>query len=77
MFGFAELGSTCFSFDSKKGRVDVKRFYAVPAEFFDEQTQLVSFARRSIAAAETKAASKKRPTAEAKQAKPAKRRSKS
>ena len=73
---YEKLGSSCFSFDSKKGRIDVRRFYAVPAEFFDDQTQLVAFARRSIAAAETRAASKRRSTLKAKPAKPAKKRGK-
>lgn len=61
---YEKIGSRCFSYDSKKGRVDVKRFYEVPADFLEDPEQLLAFARRSIVAARLSAASRKtRPAA--------------
>ena len=56
---YEKLGSRCFSFDSKKGRVDVKRFFEVPAEIMDDQERLVAFANAAIAAALKSASSGK------------------
>lgn len=42
------MGSSCFSYDTKKGRVAVGKYYAVPAELLEDQEQLVSLARESI-----------------------------
>jgi DNA transformation protein and related proteins len=63
---YEKLGSQCFSFASKKGRVDVKSFYGVPADFLEDQAQLVAFAGRSIIAADAKAAARKLATPKSK-----------
>lgn len=61
---YEKIGSRCFSYDSKKGRVDVKRFYEVPADFLEDPELLLAFARRSIGAAQISAAARKtRPAA--------------
>lgn len=56
---YERRGSRCFSFDSKKGRVDVKRFFEVPADILEEQDALVAFARTAIAAARRAALTRK------------------
>jgi DNA transformation protein len=56
---FEKSGSRCFSFDSKKGRVDMERFYEVPADALEDQEQLVAFAKAAIAAANKSSASRK------------------
>jgi DNA transformation protein and related proteins len=53
------LGSQCFSYASKKGRVDVKRFYAVPADTIENSEQLVEFAKIAIVAAASSSAKRK------------------
>lgn len=45
---YERMGSSCFSYDTKKGRVAVGKYYAVPAELLEDQEQLVSLARESI-----------------------------
>ena len=35
------MGADCFSYTSKKGRVDVKKYYEVPAEFLEDQDRLL------------------------------------
>lgn len=45
---YERMGSDCFSYSTKKGRVDVRKYYAVPAEVIEEQEQLVALARESI-----------------------------
>ena len=52
---YERLGSSCFSYQTKNGRVDVRRFHAVPADVLDDADQLVSFARRALAAAAERA----------------------
>ncbi len=71
---YEKFGSHCFSYASKKGRVDVRRFYEVPADFLEDAAQLVAFARRSIVAAEARAESRKRAVPKKKSAKPHKTR---
>jgi len=63
---FERRGSQCFSFASKKGRIYVKRFYEVPADVLEDPAQLVDFARKSIIAAEARAAAKRMGTGSAK-----------
>ena len=55
---YRQMGSRCFSYATRKGRVDVKRFFEVPADIVEEPEQLVEFARASIAAARRAAAGK-------------------
>lgn len=56
------MGSGCFSYTTKKGRVDVTRFYCVPTETLEDQDALVALARESIRVA---GAGKQRPIAPA------------
>ncbi|HEY4367804.1 MAG TPA: TfoX/Sxy family protein [Steroidobacteraceae bacterium] len=41
---YIAMGSSCFSYATKKGPVDVTRFYGVPAETLEDQEQLVALA---------------------------------
>lgn len=45
---YEKMGSTCFSYNTRKGRVAVRRYYAVPAELIEDQEQLVALAQESI-----------------------------
>jgi DNA transformation protein len=45
---YLAMGSSCFSYNTRKRRVDVTRFYAVPAETLEDQDQLVTLARESV-----------------------------
>ncbi len=45
---YEKMGSGCFSYLTKKGRVQVKKYYAVPAELIEDQEQLVLLAREAI-----------------------------
>jgi DNA transformation protein and related proteins len=45
---YQKMGSSCFSYGTKNGRVEVAKYYAVPAELLEDQEQLVSLARESI-----------------------------
>lgn len=45
---YEKMGSGCFWYATKKGRVDVKKYYAVPADLFENQARLVAFAREAI-----------------------------
>ena len=44
-------GSTCFSYTTKKGRVDVRKYFEVPAEFLEDPDRLLDLAHESIDAA--------------------------
>ncbi len=48
---YEEMGSRCFWYTTKKGRVDVKKYYEVPAEFLEDSARLVVLAEESIQAA--------------------------
>ncbi len=45
---YEKMGSGCFSYSTKKGRVDVRKYYAVPADLLEDQDELVALARESI-----------------------------
>jgi DNA transformation protein len=45
---YERMGSSCFSYDTKKRRVAVKKYYAVPAELIEDQDRLVALAKESI-----------------------------
>ncbi len=49
---YEKLGSRCFSYATKKGRVDVKRFFEAPVDAFDDQERLLVLAKSSVAAAQ-------------------------
>jgi len=40
-------GSRCFSYDTKKRRVDVRRYYSVSADLIEDQEELVLLAREA------------------------------
>jgi DNA transformation protein len=45
---YERMGSSCFSYSTKKKRVDVRKYYAVPAGMIEDQEELVALARESI-----------------------------
>jgi DNA transformation protein len=45
---YERMGSECFSYATKKGRVAVRKYYAVPAGLIEDEDQLVVLARESI-----------------------------
>lgn len=67
---YERMGSGCFSYSTKKGRVDVRKYYAVPAEVIEEQEQLVALARESIRIANL---SKRSPTSRLSRTRPKRR----
>ena len=50
---YEKMGSSCFSYSSKKGRVAVRKYYAVPVELIEDQEQLVALAQESIRVAKS------------------------
>lgn len=56
---YESMGSSCFSYSARKGRVEVRKYYAVPTDLIEDQEQLVALAKESIHAAN---AAKQRPT---------------
>ena len=57
---YERLGSRCFSYGTKKGPVEVRRFLEVPGEVLEDRERLVTFAQGAIAAALKAASSPKR-----------------
>ncbi len=45
---YEKLGSTCFSYATRKGRVMVNRYFEVPAQALEESMQLVALANQAI-----------------------------
>ncbi len=45
---YTERGSSCFWYTKKTGKVNVRKYYQVPAEILNDQTQLLRWARESI-----------------------------
>jgi DNA transformation protein len=50
---YEKMGSVCFSYDTKKKRVAVRKYYSVPADLIDDQEQLVTLAQESIRVAKS------------------------
>lgn len=48
---YEQMGSGCFAYDTKTGRVQVKKYFQVPVDVIEEQEALVSLAREAIHAA--------------------------
>jgi DNA transformation protein and related proteins len=48
---YEALGSKCFSYGAKSGRVEVRRYFEVPGDVIEDHGQLVDFARSAIRAA--------------------------
>ena len=53
------MDSGCFSYLTKKGRIEVRKYYAVPVELIEDQEQLIALAKESIRIAGSKSAKKK------------------
>jgi DNA transformation protein and related proteins len=45
---YEKMGSTCFRYDTKKGTVEVKKYYEVPADCMDDDASLLELAREAI-----------------------------
>jgi DNA transformation protein and related proteins len=50
---YEDLGSKCFSYDSKNRTVESKRYFEVPPDVIEDPAQLVDFARSAVLAAHT------------------------
>ncbi len=57
---YRRLGSRPFAYDTRKGRVEVTRFYEVPADWIEDAGHLVGAARESIDVAAQAPSSRKR-----------------
>ena len=44
-------GMAPFSYSTKKGRVDVKKYYSVPEDLFEDQEKLIEWANEAIQSA--------------------------
>src|SRR5215831_10022943 len=45
---YEQWGSRCFWYETKRRRVDVKKYFEVPASFIEEQDRLLPLAKESI-----------------------------
>jgi len=45
---YERMGGDCFSYTTKKGRIDVRKYFSVPAELIEDQDRLVALAKESI-----------------------------
>jgi DNA transformation protein and related proteins len=48
---YEAMGSPCFSYDTSQRHVNVRRYYAVPAELIEDRERLGALARESLAVA--------------------------
>jgi DNA transformation protein len=48
---YQKMGSSCFSYATQKGRVNVSRYFEVPAQALDEPAQLLALAIEAMAIA--------------------------
>ncbi|MBL1277596.1 MAG: TfoX/Sxy family protein [Ectothiorhodospiraceae bacterium] len=48
---YEALGMEPFSYSTKKGKVNVKKYYSVPDDFFEDNEQLVAWANEAIESA--------------------------
>lgn len=56
---YEELGSQCFAYDTKVRRVQVKRYFEVPADIIEDRGSLFDWALQAVRAAREPAAKKK------------------
>lgn len=49
---YEKLGSTCFAYDTKARRVQVRKYFEVPIEIIEDQEALAALARESVLAAQ-------------------------
>ena len=45
---YEQMGSVCFSYATQKGRVQVKKYFEVPAEVIEDPVALVALAREAV-----------------------------
>jgi len=45
---YIDMGTECFWYTKKTGKVNVKKYHEVPGELFDDQSTLLEWARESI-----------------------------
>ena len=45
---YEKMGSLCFGYNTKKGRVEVKKYFQVPGELLEDPATLVALAMESI-----------------------------
>ena len=48
---YEQMGSSCFSYLSKRGRVQVKKYHAVPPDLIENADGLQALAKEAVAAA--------------------------
>jgi len=48
---YAAMGSGCFWYTTRKGRVDVTKYYEVPGELLEDRAVLLALAKEAIATA--------------------------
>ncbi len=51
---YEEVGMEPFSYSTKKGRVNVRKYFSAPEELFEDQEKLIEWANEAIDAAHTK-----------------------
>lgn len=56
---YERMGSQCFWYTTKKGRINVKKYYEVPAEVLEDQCQLLALVEESIQVARSARSAKK------------------
>lgn len=50
---YEAMGSTCFWYTTKKGRINVRKYYRVPDELFEDQALLLQWAQEAARIADT------------------------
>ena len=45
---YEDLGMECFSYNTKKKKVNIRKYYEVPVEIIEDQEALISWAKESI-----------------------------
>lgn len=48
---YLEMGTECFWYSKKTGKVNVKKYHEVPGDLFDDPETLISWANESVAVA--------------------------
>ena len=50
---YEKLGSTCFAYDTKARRVQVRKYFEVPIEIIEDQEALAALAREAVGVAQS------------------------
>jgi DNA transformation protein and related proteins len=45
---YEQMGGDCFSYNTKNGRVQVRKYFQVPAEIIEDQSALITLANEAI-----------------------------